>query len=267
VIRRDPVAAGVVTLLTDFGLQDGYVAAMKGVLLAASPRLRLVDVTHEIAPQNIASAAYVLASTYRWFPEGSVHLAVVDPGVGTERAALAVRADGHFFIAPDNGLLTPVVQRASAGDVRRLAVPEDAAPTFHGRDVFAPAAALLAGGAPFETVGSEAPGLIRLDLASTPIGYRGLRGRVWHVDRFGNAITTIRDDELDSLGGEIEIEVRGSRVESVAQTYADVESGELVALVGSAGTLEIAIRDGDAAGELGLKQGDPVTVVRKSAAS
>jgi len=261
VIRRDPVAAGVVTLLTDFGLQDGYVAAMKGVLLTAGHDLRLVDVSHEVAAQNIASAAYLLASSYRWFPEGSVHLAVVDPGVGTERAALAVRANRHFFVAPDNGLLTPVVERASAGDVRRIEIPDDAAPTFHGRDVFAPAAARLACGEAFESIGTPAPGLIRLDLGSNPIGERGRRGRVWHIDRFGNAITTIRDTDLDSLGSDVEIEVRGSRVESIARTYADVEPGELVALIGSAGTLEIAIRDGDAAGELGLKQGDPVTVV------
>ena len=269
-IRRDPAASGVVTLLSDFGLEDAYVAAMKGVLISAKPDVRLVDVTHLIPAQDVEAAAWVLASGYRWFPEGTVHLAVVDPGVGTDRAAIALRADGHFFVAPDNGLLTPLLDRATEGDVRRLAAPEGASPTFHGRDVFAPAAARLAGGAPFESLGEPYAGAtVRPELTPTPFGERGergVRGRIWHVDRFGNAITTIRARDVEALGQDVQIEVRGERIEGVARTYADVGVGEIVALIGSAGALEIAIRNGDAAGELGLDRGDPVTVIRRSAA-
>lgn len=241
----------LVSLLTDFGCRDSYVAEMKAVLLSAVPSVQLVDLTHEIPPGNVLAAQYILARTWARFPSGSVHLAVVDPGVGSRRRAIAVASADHYFVGPDNGLFTPVLDGAT---VVELTVPENAAPTFHGRDVFAPAAARLVMGEGVEKLGTPVADPIRLSPPQPVVEGERVRGAVIYVDRFGTLITNI-GGEL--AAGKAAVEIRGIAV-PLRRTFADVEPGELVAFVGSGGTVEIAIRDGAAAAELDAGVGEAV---------
>jgi S-adenosyl-L-methionine hydrolase (adenosine-forming) len=238
----------VVTLLTDFGTADGYVAEMKGVLLSLAPETCVVDVTHDIPPHDVESGRLALARYWRRFPAGTVHLAVVDPGVGSVRAALAVRSDDRLLVGPDNGILSPALLMRGA-EVVALAVPPHAAPTFHGRDVFAPAAAALAAGTPLGALGEPFGTPV---IRRTPEARRGadgaIEGEVIAIDRFGNAVTNC----LGLRGGTIEV---SGTVLPVARTYADAAPGALLALCGSTGLIEIAVRDGSAARELGLSRG------------
>jgi hypothetical protein len=244
--------SALITLLTDFGTADGYVAELKGVLLSAAPGSRLVDLSHDIVPHDVDAARLVVARYWRRFPTGTVHLVVVDPGVGSSREAIAVSSDGRLLVGPDNGVLSPALLLPGA-QVVSLPVPPDAAPTFHGRDVFAPAAAALARGANLDSLGAPFHDPV---VRRTPEAVREadgwLRGEVIMVDRFGNAVTNL----LGLHGGEVRV---GSRNIPVCRTYADVASGEVVALVGSSGLIEVAVRDGSAASALGLERG---TVVR-----
>lgn len=259
------MAFPVITLLTDFGIQDAYVAAMKGILLGICPKARLVDVTHMVAPQDIASGAYIVKTYWRFFPAGTVHLAVVDPGVGTDRAPLAVRAAGHTFVGPDNGLFSWVLKETPGWEARRLVDPSPrtrpVSATFHGRDVFAPAAARLAGGASFEAQGPLWNPLVApwVEIRREP----GLiQGEVIHLDGFGNAITNIREEALaEAAGGRtITIEAGSARIRTLTTTYGDGMEGEVLALIGSSGHLEISVNRGSAARRLGLLTGSPVTV-------
>jgi len=247
----------VITLLTDFGTADPYVAEVKGALLTRAPGVVLVDVTHEVPPGDVRAGAWVLGRSWRAFPEGTVHLAVVDPGVGTHRAALAVAAHGHFFVAPDNGILTGVL-RAAAVEAVALPTPAGAAATFHGRDLFAPAAAALATGAALTALGeplSRAPQ--RLALAEPRLDGERVVGEVAYVDRFGTLVTNL--DRALLPPGAIAA-VAGLEIGPLHRTFGDVASGALLAFVGSGGTLEIAVRDGSAAQRLGLGVGAVVWV-------
>jgi S-adenosyl-L-methionine hydrolase (adenosine-forming) len=240
-----------VTLLTDFGTADAYVGEVKGAILTAAPDAYIVDVTHDIPPQDVESGRLALARYWRRFPEGTVHLAVVDPGVGAARAALAVSAAGRYLVGPDNGVLSPALLAPEARVVA-LPVPASAAPTFHARDVFAPAAAALALGAAVETLGTSHPApLIHRTPEPERWGDGTLRGEVIAVDRFGNAITNF----LALRDGTVEV---GDAVLHLVRTYADVPSGAVVALCGSSGLLEIAQRDGHAARTLGISRGTSV---------
>ncbi len=245
----------IVTLLTDFGTADGYVAEMKGVILSAAPEVALVDVSHDVAAHDVEGGRLAIARYWRRFPPGTVHVAVVDPGVGSERAALAVESDGRWLLGPDNGLLSPALLIAGARAVT-LPVPSRAAPTFHGRDVFAPAAATLAAGAPLDALGPPADSPI---VRRTPEAHRladgSIAGEVIAVDRFGNAITNLVS-RLGS-GGEVVI---GGRALALGRVYADVAPGSPLALTGSNGLIEIAVRDGSAAQALGLRRGAPVVL-------
>ena len=241
----------IVTLLTDFGTADGYVAEMKGVLLSSVPDVLLVDVSHDIAPQEVESARLALARYWRRFPPGTIHLVVVDPGVGSDRAALAIASDGRLLVGPDNGVLSPALLAPGARAVA-LPVPAHAAATFHGRDVFAPAAVQLAMGVPLDSLGQPAdePLLHRTpEPVLRPDG--SLQGIIIAIDRFGNAITNC----LSLRGGVVEV---GGLALPVRHTYSDVERGAPVALVGSSGLVEIAVRDGNAARVLGLQRGTPI---------
>jgi S-adenosyl-L-methionine hydrolase (adenosine-forming) len=243
----------IITLFTDFGTSDGYVGEMKGVMLSRTPDAHLVDVTHDIPPQDVESGRLALARVWRRFPQGTVHLAVVDPGVGSERRAIAVASDGRHLVGPDNGLLSPALLAGTARVVT-LPVPGGASATFHGRDVFAPAAADLARGAPLEALGPE---IVDPVIRRTPEPRRmpdgGLLGEVIAIDRFGNAITNLVGRRAAC------VEVEDARL-PVHRTYAEVPSGSPLALVGSTGLVEIAVRDGSAAVLLGLRRGTAVVM-------
>lgn len=251
----------IVTLTSDFGTRDGYVGEMKGVVLERAPSARLVDVTHDVPQGDVWAGAWTLSRVWTRFPRGTVHLAVVDPGVGTDRRAAAVRIAGRWLVAPDNGLLTLAsgdVEAARELDPDRVGL-EPFSDTFHGRDLFAPAAGhLAAGGDPAALGPSLEPGsLVRLPVPAPERGREALRGRVVHVDRFGNLITNIPSDWLPAspvaVTGDYEIDALGS-------SFAAVEPGDPVLIRGSGGTLEICVRDASASEVLGLGRGEPVEV-------
>ncbi len=249
-----------VFLLTDFGLRDTYVGQMKAVLLARAPGCQPVDLTHDIPPQDVPAGRRALADALPHLPPGSVLLAVVDPGVGTTRRPLAVRAGEIVAIGPDNGLLTPllVAEGAAARAIDPESVGADAlSSTFHGRDLFAPAAAMVAAGAPLEALG---PPVVDPVLDTDPLPERtrdGWCGQVLSVDHFGNLITNLAPHHV---GGAARVEIRGGRTIRVVGTYGDVGPGDLAALIGSNGKLEIARNGGSAAQLTGMAVGDPIWV-------
>ena len=247
----------LVTLLTDFGTADGYVGELKGVILSAVPQAQVVDVAHDVTPQDVDAARLAVARYWRRFPRGTVHLVVVDPEVGTRRAALAVQSDGRYLVGPDNGVLSPALLVAGVR-VIALPVPPRASPTFHGRDVFAPAAARIAGGEPIDALGApfDAP-VVRRTPEARRLQDGAIAGEVIVVDRFGNLVTNL----IAPRGGAVEI---AGRPIDVGRTYAEASAGALVAVVGSNGLVEIAVRDGSAALELGVGRG--ATVVLRPAA-
>ena len=257
--------SGIVTLTTDFGTRDPYVAQLKGVLLARCEGLRIHDLTHEIAPQDVLEGALFLAAAVPAFPPGTVHLAVVDPGVGTARRAIAASVSGQHVVCPDNGLLTLLARRATIEEIRSIEHPslrrEPVSPTFHGRDLFAPAAAFLACGGALEELGPQLDALVELPLPRPRAEGARLAGEVLHVDRFGNAITNLARSDIEAVAGGRAVRVEaGGRLLPLAHTYGDVAVGEALALVGSADLLELAVREGSAAATLGLARGSEVTV-------
>ncbi|HJR16530.1 MAG TPA: SAM-dependent chlorinase/fluorinase [Gemmatimonadales bacterium] len=245
----------IITLLTDFGSADHYVAEMKGVLLSRAPGVTLVDITHAVSPADVRSGAYVLGRTWNRFPPGTIHLAVVDPGVGTTRAALAFSANGHRFVGPDNGVFTPVLHDAEVEAVV-LPTPETASPTFHGRDLFAPAAAALAAGVPLSVLGPPFEGIPER-LAYTIPHYEGktVVGEVVYIDRFGSLITNLTSELVPTYAT---MEIEDLDLGPLRRTYADVTTGGLLAYVGSGGAIEIAVRNGSAARRLGIGVGGRV---------
>jgi hypothetical protein len=266
------MALAPVTLLTDFGTADGYVGEVKGVLCTQAPGVPLVDIAHDIPPQDIEAARLAVARYWRRFPPGTVHLVIVDPGVGTERAALAVASEGRFLVGPDNGVLSPSLFALDARVVR-LAEPPAAAPTFHGRDLFAPVAAQLAVGAMrglspavlLDTVGEPyAEAVRRRTPPPTRRGDGALVGEVLTFDRFGNAITTLVPAR--PLVGAAAVEMMGQRFPLV-RTYGDVAPGAPLALVGSSGLVELAVRNGSAALRFGMARGQGVVLVAAGVAA
>jgi S-adenosyl-L-methionine hydrolase (adenosine-forming) len=257
------MVSGVVALLTDFGTDDPFVGVMKGVILSRFPAVRLVDLTHGIRPQDVVHGAFWLERSFRWFPGGTVHLAVVDPGVGTERAALAARAHGQLFLGPDNGLLAEVLARDGSAEVRRiepsrLALPVPSA-TFHGRDLFAPIAAELAAARlAFEAVGPEAQPSVGRLLAPPVRGADCVSGSVVCADRFGNLISNVEAHLLDGVRRPL-VEIAGI-TRPLLRTYGEAAPGDYVAVVNAFDTVEVAIRDGNAALALGAGRGTPVVV-------
>jgi S-adenosylmethionine hydrolase len=246
---------GVVTLLSDFGLRDPFVGVMKGVLCGAHPELRVLDITHGIAPGAIAEGAFWLERSFRYFPAGSVHCAVVDPGVGSERHAVVVAAERHFFVGPDNGLLAEVTLRAAHVETRVIDLGKhrlrDASPTFHGRDVFGVVAGRLASRElPFAQVGEPMHLQVPSPIPGIVSEADGFVGNLVTTDHFGNLITSLRASEvLPAVGAEFRLQISGKILRSV-RTFADAQPGELVALVGSFDTIEVAVRDGSAAARL-----------------
>jgi S-adenosylmethionine hydrolase len=244
-----------ITLLTDFGTTDSYVAEMKGVLLSKAPAAVVVDVSHGIPPGDVRSAAYILGRAWHRFPTGTIHTVVVDPGVGSTRAALALRAHGHYFTGPDNGVFTPVLKDTEVEAVT-LCIPEWAAPTFHGRDVFTPAAAALANGASLASLGEAFAGIPHR-LAYTQPHYEGktVVGEVVYIDRFGSLITNLTSELVPAHA---RLEVEDLDLGPLQRTFHDVTPGGLLAYIGSDGAIEIAVRNGSAARRLGVGVGGRV---------
>lgn len=259
----------IITLLTDFGILDGYVASMKGIILGICPDVHIVDISHMIPPQDVRSGAFVLASTFGDFPRNTVHLAVVDPGVGTRRRAIAISTPECFFVGPDNGIFSPALRHANTPEARSIENPRFIRPrisnTFHGRDIFAPVAAHLAAGVEFPLLGPIC------QPHSTPwrapvCDPGGIQGEVIHIDRFGNAVTNLDRSLVPDLTVPTiwTVRVRDVLPCKPADTYGDGDPGELLALIGGSDYLEIAVSQGNAALSHGIRIGDPVSALRVS---
>jgi S-adenosyl-L-methionine hydrolase (adenosine-forming) len=257
--------ASLVTLLTDFGLNDVYVGVMKGVIAQINPKLTVIDLTHQIPPQNIQSAQFNLLNAYPYFPAGTVHVAVVDPGVGGARRSIALELSDGFLVGPDNGIFTGLLTQRSVvqsveltnTDYWRVSQPSN---TFHGRDIFAAVAAHLASGVPLLNLGTpiDPASLVQLPLATCTPMATGFNGNIQYIDRFGNAITNIPGDYVQGKSWSVTI---GKRTIPGYRTYSEVAPGQPLALIGSHGWVEIAINGGDAHFQLRLNWNDAVQVV------
>lgn len=257
----------ILTITTDFGNRDAYVAAVKGVALSLVPALRIVDVSHEIAPQDVMQAAFVLRGVVPYYPPGTVHLVVVDPGVGTNRRPVAARRGDQIFVGPDNGLFSLLFQgqpdEAVELDRTDLWRVPDPAPTFHGRDIFAPVAARLAGGLPLADAGSPVEALARLHWALPISDDQGVRGWIVHVDTFGNCISNIPRDVLESARRSrgLKCYVGNAILDELSSTYGTVAPGEPVLLYNSMDLLEVAVFRGSATDLLEVRTGAPINIV------
>jgi S-adenosyl-L-methionine hydrolase (adenosine-forming) len=253
----------VITLTTDFGLSDHYAGTMKGVILGIAPAAQIVDITHEVAPFEILDGAYTIAQAYRYFPKRTIHVIVVDPGVGTERRPILAEAAGQYFIAPDNGVLTMIYEREKH-KVRVIQNErfflKNRSTTFHGRDIFAPSAAWLARGTRPSMFGNLINGYAQLGLLKPQrMGKRIWSGTVLKADRFGNLITNFPiADFADIRGRAFEMQVGLRLVDRLCSNYAQAAPGELFAIVGSSGYIEVSVNQGSAAKQLGAGAGAPV---------
>jgi S-adenosyl-L-methionine hydrolase (adenosine-forming) len=258
----------VVTLLTDFGLDDTFVGQMKGVMLGLCPSLQLVDLTHSVPPQSVVTGAVHLRWAWCWFPEGTIHIAVVDPGVGSDRRAIAFRFRGHIFIGPDNGLLALLLGEQEPDQVVELSTNGGGiSNTFHGRDVFAVAAGRIAAGDSLLDLGHEVPAtsLIRLEIPEPVVGRNSIEGEILLIDHYGNAMTNIRSSMTPDPIIRWNVQCGEFQVERISSTYADVQTGQPLALVSSMNTLEIAVRDGSAAARYDLTCGMQVRLTLPNA--
>ena len=249
----------VITLMTDFGDRDAYVAIMKGVILTINPRATIVDITHQIDPQNIRQAAYLISDSYQYFPKDTVHILIVDPGVGSSRTIIALRLQGHIFLAPDNGLLSLLLTDKQIDSTFRIDNDdffiEPVSNTFHGRDIFAPVGAQISLGTPLDKLGSpiDKSALIKLELPQTQFTKNGvLEGAVIDIDRFGNLVTNLDWDTIKWHYSKVENDqfhfvIGNHRIEGLHRTYDDVAKDMPLALIGSRGFLEISINQGNAA--------------------
>lgn len=263
------MASAIITLTTDFGLKDPYVAEMKAVILGICPNAQIVDVTHEIEKFNVRMGSYVLACAAPYFPERTIHVAVVDPSVGTKRRPILIETGKNFFVGPDNGLLSLAARAQGIRHIyeisnRRLMLSKVSG-TFHGRDVFAPVAAHLARGVSPAEFGREIRGIVTPKFAETVRNGNTVVGEVIHVDDFGNIITNLQEGELEPLnaGEIIAVKVNSRRITlKLCKAYAEVKKQEPLAIIGSHGFLEISINQGNAAKKFGVKVKDKVTLYR-----
>lgn len=268
----------IITLTTDFGTSDAYVGVMKGVILGINPRAQVVDITHAIPPQDVHEAAFLIYSAHRYFPKDTIHTIVVDPGVGSNRRAIVCQTDNAFFVCPDNGVLSYLLQGNLQGNLQdrpafQATTIENAAyllphvsNTFHGRDIFAPVAAHLSLGVPLADIGTPVHNLVQLSIPTMHIADDTLSGEIIKVDSFGNLITNISQadfvafTETDSF---YVIQAGDARITRLNRTYAESGTSELLAIIGSFGLLEIAVNCGSAEERLGLKRGDAVIIRKK----
>jgi S-adenosyl-L-methionine hydrolase (adenosine-forming) len=254
----------LVTLLTDFGERDGFVGIIRGVVLGICPTARLVDLTHDIPPQDVVAGALILQSAVGYFPKRTIHLAVVDPGVGSARRPILVETEDFVLVGPDNGLLSLAAARSTVRRVVHLDRPEYALPqsrTFHARDVFAPAAAHHAAGVAVADLGSSVEGFEQVAIPAPRRLDDGIEAQVIHVDRFGNLVCNVeRDDLRDFRDSPLSISIAGMTVGEISSHYSAVREGKPLALWNSWGRLEIAVRNGSAARQLRARNGDRVQV-------
>lgn len=269
-------SANIITLTTDFGLKDPFVGQIKGTILSRNPDACIIDITHAIDAHNVLTAAITIQTSYDYFPPGSVHLAIVDPGVGSQRKILAAAVHNHIFIAPDNGLLFPLLKESDNPIIHRVnntsLLPSKISSTFHGRDIMAPVAAAIAAGMPLAEVGpaEDVDSCVCLIIPQPIISEHKIEGEILRVDRFGNIRTNITKAHLSkslcqsaSFNG---ICIKQYRVDSISNTYADADQGTLVAVIDSGGYLEIAVNKGDAAWFTRADIGDPITVLMNGTA-
>jgi hypothetical protein len=257
----------IISLLTDFGKKDHYVASMKGVILNINPQCTLVDITHEVRPHDIQEGAFILANTYSYFPKGTIHLSIVDPEVGGMRKPILLVTPKYFFVGPDNGLFTFIVQREKVKQVVVLAKKKYFLPkvstTFHGRDIFAPVAAYLSLGIKPNAFGYQTSTLKKLRYQKPIIKEGKLSGEIFHIDTFGNLVSNIDEEKLSrfSKGCPFIIQIGRTMIHSLKKGYWEVKKGEKIALIGSGGFLEISVNKGNAQKVLKVKKGDPITII------
>ena len=257
----------VITLLTDFGNKDGFVGTMKGVIWSICPGAQIADISHEISPQDIRAGALALMRAAPYFPAGTVHIAVVDPGVGTHRRPMAAQLGSQYYVGPDNGLFTPLIEdaRAAGNDTRFVALENPAywlqnvSRTFHGRDIFAPVGAHLAAGVPLEKLGSPFTDPVLMPLSKPERTAFGYTAHVSMIDGFGNCTTDLPWSQV--AGRTLLIKIKDRVIRGLSHSYGHHEHGELIALVDSENYLEVAVVNGSAAGLLGAQVGDPMEVL------
>ncbi|RPI79946.1 MAG: hypothetical protein EHM41_23445 [Chloroflexi bacterium] len=263
--EREKTAA--ISLITDFGLKDGNVGVMKGVILSMAPEAKIVDVTHLIEPQNIVEAGLILLRSAPYFPKGTIHVVVVDPGVGTNRRPMAARLGDQFYVGPDNGIITMLLERIERShqpvqmiqlDNPRYWLP-DISNVFHGRDIFAPVAAHLANGVSLTSIGTPIYEIERLKLPRPEPTSYGLRGEVIHIDHFGNISSNIMREHLGDRP-DVRVRLRDKEIKGMVRTFGDRPIGELIVLYGSTGNLIVSVVNGNAARVLGVRPGDKVEV-------
>jgi S-adenosylmethionine hydrolase len=259
----------IITLLTDFGTKDHYVASMKGTVLNINPRCILVDITHHVSPHDITEGAFILANAYSSFPKGTIHLSVVDPGVGSPRAPILLVTKKYFFVGPDNGLFTLALRKEKVRKGIVLSNPKYFLPhrstTFHGRDLFAPVAAHLSMGVEPEAFGPILNSWVKIDFENPRIRGRALVGKILHIDAFGNLISNIEGQKLFNYVRDDSFVVRvGKRsIQGLKKAYWEGKKNDPMALIGSGGFLEVSIREGSAQKMLKVKKGDPIWISTK----
>lgn len=253
----------VITLTTDFGTQDWFVGTMKGVILSIAPHAQVIDITHQISPGNIRAGAFTLMAAAPCFPKGTIHMAVVDPGVGSKRRAIAVQTKNAVFIGPDNGLLTWALRQETIRSVRQIRnealFRQPVSRTFHGRDIFAPTAAHLANGTKFAQVGPEIKDWKQLSWPEVQRTGKTITGEILHIDRFGNAIANLSHDLLsEAEWSQAQVVIKRHKMGAPQTNYAAKKQGQPLAILSSAGFLEIAVNSGSAEKQFKLKVGDKV---------
>lgn len=260
----------VISILTDFGLRDNYVGIMKGVILGINPTVQIVDLCHNISPQDVFEAAYTLHSAYKYFPKGTIHLSVVDPGVGSDRKIICLKTEDYTFLAPDNGILSLIIANDKPKIIievtnREFFLP-DISNTFHGRDIFAPIAAHISNGIKLENLGNKIEKIETINLPSTVLSPNGvLTANVMHIDSFGNLITNINHHifnkiKLNAPNSNISVKIAGKKINKISESYADVGNKDLLSIFGSSGFLEISVNRGNAQKTLNVNKGDEVIV-------
>ena len=257
----------IITLTTDYGTSDHLAGVLRGVILKILPNATVVDISHNVVPMDLLDGALTIGSAYKYFPPRTVHLVVVDPGVGTQRRPILVSGDQHFFVAPDNGVLSLVYDREESVKVRHITAEHyflsPVSDTFHGRDIFAPVAAWLAKTYQSEVFGDEITDFVRFTLPRAKPNGTALKGVVLRVDAFGNLMTNLTAEDLPATmaaAGKIKLRIGNAQIEKLAQTFAQGAAGEPVALVGSSGFVEVAVNKGHAARTLGAQRGTEVTL-------